>query len=865
MVSINTLLSNRKSSVSGKSFIDWQLVVLSLVILFLVNINQFYNWTQAANFSLYDTQLKDLSIAADKEILIIEIDEQSLSLIGEWPWPRSFHGQLVNLLTQADANVIAYNVVFSHANSTDENDIALADSIQESGRTILPLYFDRLTRSGEVTEVLPAPSFSNDAGLGHVNSYLDSDGTLRSIRLIDRFSDRLWPHFSLASFFFNQPYSTKFENVSENVLIPFVTQGDFDRVSFVDVLMGVVSPEILAQRTVFVGVTATSIGDPLLTPVDDKGRQSPAVDINANVYQALKNDYLIVPLPIIASIVINSIITLLAFYFIPRLSGVQQFIMTSLCFMGVWAITYGLLLFGYWYASSGLLMALLVIPFVWNLLRLSRLFNYLRMQIKRLKQQQLSEVFHLPEFIHVDCEEDLDAILMLMQIDNYEFKTESDIDDGPMLSVVKSLMVRIGGHEKLLVLHFDKFTELEKRKLHVLNQLLGVEQFSRSDDKNRHRNLGAAGSQVRSDMFSQQLSLVDSYQQQMAMSHSLFEASIEGIAAGILVTDLAGRVLFSNQLARDIAHGKITNLRDLLKAISLLERDWVSVLRDTILLQQPITVEAKSDVVDLSVSIRCIDSQENLAPLLVFNLTDISAIKKAHRSRNEMIDFLSHDLRSPMASLQALVHQAKGAENFESVGLDLFASRELVNKVDQYSQRGLDFAEQFLHLARVESEEVIQLYEVDLYSISQNAVDSLYHQAQEKLIKLNLSVVDDSWVMANGDLLERIILNLVSNAIKYSPSKSEVAIAICQKENDDNKSLLEIRITDQGPGIPAELQEVLFKPFQRGSDSNTQKAQGIGLGLRFVDVALSRLGSQIQFDSSSRGASFYFILESIEL
>lgn len=865
MVSINALLNSRKPSDIDKSFVDWQLVILGLVILFLVNINQFYNWTQAANFSLYDTQLKDLSISADKEILIVEIDEQSLSLIGEWPWPRSFHGQLIDFLAESGANVIAYNVVFSHFNAADDNDIVLVNAIKNSGRTILPLYFDRLTKSGEVTEVLPASSFRNDAGLGHVNSYLDPDGTLRSIRMIDRFSDRFWPHFSLASFFLNQPYSSKFENISEDVLIPFVTQGDFDRVSFVDVLMGVVPKEVLSQRAVFVGMTATSIGDPLLTPVDDKGRQSPAVDINANVYQALKNDSLIIPLPIIAGIVINSIITLLALYFMPRLSGVQQFIMTSSCFIAVWSITYGLLLFGYWYASAGLLLALLVIPFVWNLLRLSRLFNYLRRQVKRLKQQQLSEVFHLPELIHVASEEELNSILLLMQIENYDLKSETEVGHDPMLSIVKYLTVRISGQEKSLILYFDKFTELEKRKLHLLNQLLGHEHRIDLGGKSTSSNASGVVDQVRSDMFSQQLSLVESYQQQMAMSHSLFEASIEGIAAGILVTDLVGRVLFSNQAARNVADNKIKNLRDMLTAISLLDRDWVAVLRDVILLQQPITVEAKSNVVDFSISIRCIESQENLTPLLVFNLTDISAMKKAHRSRNEMIDFLSHDLRSPMASLQALIQQVRGSAEFESGGLGVAASVEVIDKVDQYSQRGLDFAEQFLHLARVESEEVIQLYEVDLYSISQNAIDSLYHQAQEKLINLKLSAIDDSWVMANGDLLERIILNLVSNAIKYSPSGSDVTIAICHKEAVENNHLLEVRITDQGPGIPTSLQDTLFKPFNRGSDSNTQQAQGIGLGLRFVDVALKRLSSQIRFDSSSSGASFYFTLESIEL
>jgi signal transduction histidine kinase/CHASE2 domain-containing sensor protein len=854
MANVSALIDGFRNSRKIKSYLDLQLIILGLVILLLVNLNQLQNWTQTANFSLYDTQLKNLSIPADKQILIIEIDEQSLSLIGEWPWPRSYHGQLIQLLTQAEVDVIAYNVVFFRSNLNDRNDVALAKAIEDSGRTILPLYFDRLTRSGEVSEVLPADSFRNHAGLGHVNSYLDSDGTLRSIRLIDRFSDRQWPHFSMASFLFNQPYSTVFDKIGANVFIPFVNKGDFDRVSFVDVLTGLVPVEVLAQRTVFVGMTATSMGDPLLTPVDDNGRQSPAVDINANVYQALKHDSLILPLPTIASAAINSFMILLALYLIPRLSGVQQIIMTAVCFVAVWFITYGLLLLGYWYASAGLMMALLVIPFIWNLLRLSRLFHYLRMQIKGLKQQQLSEVFHLPEFIQMSSEKDLKSIMVLMQLDHYQLKSRAAVNPAPMLSVVKSLAIRIGKKKKLLVIHFDKFTDLEKRKLNLLSQLLGSEysQFPSVDNENN--------AQVRSDMFSQQLSLVESYQKQMAMSHSMFEASIEGIAAGILVTDLAGKVLFSNKVVKEITHNKIANLDDLFSSVSLLESDWITVLRETILLQQPMTVEAKSKQVDLSVSIRCIESQENLAPLLVFNLTDVSAIKQAHRSRNEMIDFLSHDLRSPMASLQALVEQVRGStEQESSVNIDI------INKVDQYSRRGLNFAEQFLNLAKVESEEMIQLYEVDLYSISQNALDSLYHQAQEKLIKLSLSVVDECWVMANGDLLERIILNLVTNAIKYSPSGSEVSVSIHQQEPINSSKSLEVRITDQGPGIPIELRDGLFKPFQRGTDKNTQQAQGVGLGLRFVDVALKRLGSKIEFDTSPSGSSFYFILESIDL
>ena len=835
-----------------KPLLDWQLILLGLVILFFVNINQLQNWTQAANFSLYDKQLQILPTRADPQILIIEIDEQSLSLLGEWPWPRSYHGQMIERLTQADVAAIAYNVVFTSFNQQDKSDLLLAQAIEKSGRTILPLYFDRLLKSGEVSEVLPADAFHQYAGLGHVNSYLDSDGTLRKIRLMERFYDHQWPHFSYASFLFNQPYSTLYDQAGKDVYIPFVNEGDFDRLSFIDVLTGAVPLAELSQRTVFVGMTATSMGDPLITPVDDKGRQSPAVDINANIYQALKDESIIQPLAVFASAIINSLVILIALYLIPRLSGVQQFIMTAISVVAVWFLSYGLLVLGYWYPSAGLMMALLVIPFIWNLLRLSRLFNYFRLQLNHLKQQQLSEIFRLPERIQLNTESDLKSLLSLLQIDNYHLAIHAEKDQGSMLSIVKSLAIELGRQEKLLVLYFDEFTALEKRKLNLLTQLLGTVGSLGADNKLMTNN------SMRSDVFSQQLSLVDSYQQQVAMNHSMFEASIEGIAAGILVTDLAGKVLFCNQAIKQITNSHIASSKDLSSSIVLLQDDWITIIRNVILLQQAVTVEAKTvepiaRPMDLSVSIRCIEDQENLAPLLVFNLTDISQVKQAQRSRNEMIDFLSHDLRSPMASLQALVYQTRS-----EAGPD---NAELLNKVDHYSQRGLDFAEQFLNLAKVESEENIQIYEVDLYSVSQNAVDSLYHQAEEKSIKLVLDSIDECWVMANGELLERVIINLVSNAIKYSPSQSDVSVTIHRQADQ----LIEVRVADQGPGIPSDLMDTLFKPYQRGSDNNTQQAQGIGLGLRFVDVALKRLDSAIQFESSANGASFYFMLESIDL
>jgi hypothetical protein len=296
---------------------------------------------------------------------------------------------------------------------------------------------------------------------------------------------------------FNDPYLDITEQANVENYIPFVNRGDYNRVSFVDVLTGIVPPDSIAQHTVFVGMTATSMGDPLLTPVNDEGRQSPAVDINANIYQALKHEALIEILPSILAGIINSAFIFLVLYLIPRLSSAQQFIVIFLCLAGVWCLTYGLIALGYWYKSAGLIIALLAIPFIWNLLRLSRLFHYLRKQLKLLKIQQSSEIFHLPEYIKLNNDVDLINILSLMQIDNYRILEQPSFGEKSILTIEKALQIRIAQQEKTLVICFEEFTSLERRKLSLLNKLFGLDSLAPKEHS----------SYVRSDVFSQHLSL----------------------------------------------------------------------------------------------------------------------------------------------------------------------------------------------------------------------------------------------------------------------------------------------------------------------------------------------------------------------
>lgn len=834
---------------------DWPLITLALLLIVFTGLNSYFQWTKATDRFLYDQGISLQAMPVSDNIVIIEIDEQSLSFIGNWPWDRSYHAELIDILTDAGANFVAYNLAFIKSKlPLNTGDYMLAEAIKRNKHVILPIYFDQILKSGPVEEVLPNDIFSSVAVMGHVNVYLDDDGVYRRVRLTDNYNNNHWPHFSLAAASISKPDRFPEEHQGNFSYMRFVDQKrNFQRYSFVDVITGEIKSTEFYKRNVFVGVTATSLGDPLLTPVSNDGKQMPAVDINANIFQMLISGQSVTELPLIIGYGLNTLFILLIVFLIPRLSIARQVIFISMMMSLVLLFSWFLLMNNFWFQSAGLQIALFLTPLVWNALRLSRLFQYFRVEGMRLEQQHREEVFHFPDQLVIHSPKELENVLALMGIEEFSLEKKrqqawSRITDKGVLE--HNFPVNIGQDTWSLRIYFNEYRETEKRLVYLLERLLEPSPDKKDDGVSFFQNKSG------SDIFSRQLMIIRNTQKIITSSQHLFESSIQELSSGVVVADLNGRILFRNQALKQLLGSDGGNLFQILEVCTINEgKAWRTYLRQALLTPDSITVEARSGLYDVSVSIHCLEDQSTRSPLLVVNVSDITQVKEAQRSRNEMLDFISHDMRSPMASLQALVDQFRHSASSLSVD-------ELIKKVDFHSQRGLNFAEEFLSLAKVESEDNIQQYEVDLYSVSQNAIDTLYEQAQQKKINLHLDVCDDSWVMANGDMLERVFLNLISNAIKYSPINSSVYVSV---NITDDTDYLHISVRDEGPGIPDNLLPDLFKPFRRGTTEIEKQSKGLGLGLRFVDVALKRHQSRIQVSSSTQGTIFYFELPRLQL
>jgi len=261
------------------------------------------------------------SSGPEARIVIIGIDEKSLDQLGHLPsWPRSYHAHLIDVLTEAEARVVVFDILFSEPALGDEQ---LAETIKDAGNVILPIvYASAQNESTGVGESMEPGSFIRSlsifeegaAALGHANVLPDEDGVVRRLPLAIRNGEVYEPALALATVakYLRRPQAI--ESPIENnrlsfagrsiplddangMLINYVAGSadagapvGFQTVSYVDTLRGEVDPAIFQDKIVVIGATASGLGDILWTPT---GRMMNGVEIHANTIRTiLTGDFL---------------------------------------------------------------------------------------------------------------------------------------------------------------------------------------------------------------------------------------------------------------------------------------------------------------------------------------------------------------------------------------------------------------------------------------------------------------------------------------------------------------------------------------------------------------------------------------------
>ncbi len=216
-------------------------------------------------------------------------------------------------------------------------------------------------------------------------------------------------------------------------------------------------------------------------------------------------------------------------------------------------------------------------------------------------------------------------------------------------------------------------------------------------------------------------------------------------------------------------------------------------------------------------------------------------LAEVDRARTALLNAVSHDLRTPIASAKAAVTSLRSSE----INWSEQDRQELLTNADAALDRLTALVTNLLDLSRLQAGVFsIAAQPVAVEDVVSRALD---HAARGAYVELD---VPDTLpeVLADAGLLERVIANLVENALRYAPSGEPVRVAASSLGDE-----VEIRVMDRGPGIPAEARENVFAPFQRRGDKATSTGAGVGLGLAIARGFVEAMHGTISLDDAPGG------------
>jgi two-component system, OmpR family, phosphate regulon sensor histidine kinase PhoR len=258
----------------------------------------------------------------------------------------------------------------------------------------------------------------------------------------------------------------------------------------------------------------------------------------------------------------------------------------------------------------------------------------------------------------------------------------------------------------------------------------------------------------------------------------------------------------------------------------------------------------------VSVAAIRVDQGHLLGQIVVFS--DITSMKRLMRMRTEFVANVSHELKTPLTAILGYV------ETLIAGAIDDKKNRgQFLKKISDQAQRLHALITDVLELSRIESGLYITSLEpVDVSEVAQQAVELLKAKWEAKEIRIQQEIPAGTRVTAHREGLFHVLENLLDNAVKYSPEKTEIRIFARPGQN----GRIEFSVQDQGPGIPKEAQTRVFERFFRVDVSRSREAGGTGLGLSIVKHLVEKMDGEVSLESGEgKGSTFSVSLSSVPI
>lgn len=398
---------------------------------------------------------------------------------------------------------------------------------------------------------------------------------------------------------------------------------------------------------------------------------------------------------------------------------------------------------------------------------------------------------------------------------------------------------------------------IAKRVTRPLQDLTsGVQEMTRGNLKSRivHQSEDEIGTLA--DAVNHMAQSLDNSINDMNEVNKRLEALLGNTVNGILMVDQAGRVNYANPVAIALLvlqenywerkYVEIINNYELLSIIDKVRAETTSV-RSKIVLH---TLGEK--VVEVNVLPLSSDEEQTTGSVLVV-LNDISEITRLEEVRKDFVANVSHELKTPVATISGFAETLMHEEDANSA-----PAREFLSIIYDEAQRLSRIINRLLELSRLElSKQSLNYQLIDIVPILEYAINIVKKRSNSAEIAINFNKPAEP-VCINGDedFIVQIMLNLLDNAINYSPQGQPISVDL-----EANNSEIKISIADHGEGIPEKDIPRIFERFYRVDKARSKKTGGTGLGLAIVKHLVENHGGRVGVESRlGQGSVFYFIL-----
>jgi PAS domain S-box-containing protein len=245
----------------------------------------------------------------------------------------------------------------------------------------------------------------------------------------------------------------------------------------------------------------------------------------------------------------------------------------------------------------------------------------------------------------------------------------------------------------------------------------------------------------------------------------------------------------------------------------------------------------------------------------IFVFRDVTRETMVDRMKTEFVSTVSHELRTPLTAIKGYVDLMVGGQT----GPLNEVQTEFLTMVQASTRRLTSLINDILDISRVEAGRMDMRHEsVDYVELVQQVVRMMSREAEERNIDLRVEIAGEGAssvhpVLGDADRITQVLVNFLSNGIKYTPVGGHVTIRI---ESEDN--FVTTCVEDDGIGISPQDQRRLFQKFFRADNSTTRETGGTGLGLAITKAILEKLNGSVWVESEvGKGSKFWFTLPTV--